>query len=344
MTPTLKATVLSLLLLPTLTWAAEEVPQYTEIKNWLVVCDNTRHCTAISAEEDQENAPLSLRIDRDAGPERVAQVSIAIFGEVTDKPLLDGKPLKSTLEKGTGDNANRWMANGPQALALIDELRNGSSLSMNNQGEEGSTSLDGFSASLLLVDSVQERVGTQGALLKRGSKPDSSVPAAPLAPQLAPFNKAKALSEAEQKRIGDAVLKATRDDWDADHDADENPGVSVAALNDSTVLVIIQTSCAAYNCNYALYQTSPTNPEQAELLDVDEFPGEDMADELTGYVAYSPDTGVLTSYDKGRGIGDCGASQSWRYDGKGFRPRSFAMMSSCAGNPPPWPVMWRTRD
>lgn len=344
MTPTLKVTALSLLMLPALTWAAEEVPLYQDIKDWVVACDNTRHCTAISAEEDEENAPLSVRIDRDAGPEGVARVSIAINSEVTELPLLDGNSLKSVLVKGSADDANSWVAAGPQALALIDELRNGTRLSMSYGGEEGSTSLEGFSASLLLVDAVQERVGTQGALLKRGSKPDSSVPPAPVAPQLAPFPKARTLSEAEQKRIGDAVLKATRHDWDADHDADENPGVSVAALNDSTVLVIIQTSCAAYNCSYALYQTSPTQPDQAELLDVDEFPGEDMADELTGYVAYDPDTGILVSHDKGRGIGDCGASQSWRYDGKGFRPRSFAMMSSCAGSPTPWPVMWRTRD
>jgi len=344
MTSTFKASALLLLLLPAMGWAAEEVPLYTDIKNWVVVCDNTRHCTAMSADEDQENAPLSLRIDRDAGPDGVAQVSIAINGQVTDPPLLDGQPLHSALAKVSTDNTGSWIASGPQALALIDELRNGSRLSMNSQGEEASASLDGFSASLLLVDAVQERVGTQGALLKRGSKPDSSVPAAPLAPQLAPFNKVKALSDAEQKRIGDAVLKATRDDWDADHDADENPSVSVAALNDSTALVIIQTSCAAYNCNYALYQTSLSNPQQAELLDVDEFPGEDMADELTGYVAYNPDTGVLNSHDKGRGLGDCGASQSWRYDGNGFRPRSFAMMSACAGSPSPWPVMWRTRD
>ncbi|MCS3472710.1 hypothetical protein M2401_006475 [Pseudomonas sp. JUb42] len=339
-----KATLLSLLLLPAVTWAAEEVPLYKDIKNWVVVCDNTRHCTAISAEEDQEHAPLSLRIDRDAGPQGEVQLSIAMTGAATEQPLLDGKPLKSTLQKGGGDDADNWVASGPQAQALIDELRNGTRLSMTNKDDEGSTSLDGFSASLLLVDAVQERVGTQGALLKRGNKPDSSVPPAPLAPQLAPFIKARALSEAEQKRIGDAVLKATRADWDADHDADENPSVTVDALNDSTVLVIIQTSCAAYNCSYALYQTSAANPEKAELLDVDEFPGEDMADELTGYVEYDADTGVLSSHDKGRGIGDCGASQSWRYDGKGFRPRSFAMMSSCAGNPSPWPVMWRTRD
>lgn len=344
MTPPLKASALFLLLLPSMGWAAEEVPLYKDIKSWVAVCDNTRHCTAISADEEQENAPLTLRIDRDAGPDGVARVTIAIDGEVMEKPLLDGQPLKSALEQGTGDNAGSWLANGPQALALIDELRNGSRLSMNNKGEEGSTSLDGFSASLLLIDAVQGRVGTQGAFLKRGNKPDSSVPAAPVAPQLAPFSKVAALSDAEQKRIGDAVVKATRDDWDADHDADETPSVSVAALNDSTVLVIIQTSCAAYNCNYALYQTSPATPEKAELLDVDEFPGEDMADELTGYVDYNPDTGVLLSQDKGRGIGDCGASQSWRYDGKGFRPRSFAMLSSCAGNPTPWPVMWRTRD
>lgn len=344
MTFTLKSCVLPLLLLPAVTWAAEEVPLYKDIKNWVVVCDNTRHCTAISAEEDQEHAPLSLRIDRDAGPQGVVQISIAMNGAVTEQPLLDGKPLKATLQRGSGDDADNWVASGPQALALIDELRNGARLTMNNKDDEGSTSLDGFTASLLLVDAVQERVGSQGALLKRGNKPDSSVPAAPLAPQLPPFVKARALSEAEQKRIGDAVVKATREDWDAEHDADENPSVSVDPLNESTVLVIIQTSCAAYNCNYALYQTSPDYPEKAELLDVDEFPGEEMADELTGYVEYDADTGVLSSHDKGRGIGDCGADQSWRYDGKGFRPRSFAMMSSCAGNPSPWPVMWRTRD
>jgi hypothetical protein len=42
---------------------------------------------------------------------------------------------------------------------------------------------------------------------------------------------------------------------------------------------------------------------------------------------------VLTSYAKGRGLGDCGVSQRFAWDGTRLRLIEQAEMSECRGNP-----------
>jgi hypothetical protein len=42
--------------------------------------------------------------------------------------------------------------------------------------------------------------------------------------------------------------------------------------------------------------------------------------------------GLLTSYDKGRGVGDCGVSASYAWDGTRFRLVEQAAMQECRGN------------
>lgn len=57
--------------------AAEQVPLYRVIKNWLIACDNTRSCTAIAAtpmRDDTGTLTFSLRITREAGPEGALRI------------------------------------------------------------------------------------------------------------------------------------------------------------------------------------------------------------------------------------------------------------------------------
>ena len=56
-------------------------------------------------------------------------------------------------------------------------------------------------------------------------------------------------------------------------------------------------------------------------------------------------TGQLSSFNKGRGIGDCGSNGQWRWDGERFHLASYAMMGDCRGvTPDLWPVLWRSVD
>jgi hypothetical protein len=42
---------------------------------------------------------------------------------------------------------------------------------------------------------------------------------------------------------------------------------------------------------------------------------------------------TISTFSKGRGIGDCGTESIWVFDGKAFRMTSFRMMPDCRGVP-----------
>ena len=57
---------------------------------------------------------------------------------------------------------------------------------------------------------------------------------------------------------------------------------------------------------------------------------------------FDPDTMTLSSFDKGRGLGDCGTYEQWVWDGKAFRMALLKVMPHCKGIPiADWPVLYR---
>ncbi len=345
MTAPLHAAFLSLLALPAVTQATaiEPVPLYKHLKDWVVGCDNTRQCTAVAADENAD-MPLGIQIVRAAGIDGQLQVLIFSQSSLAAPLQLDGKPLVLASD-AQESGVVFWRASGEQAMALLKALRNGARLtSQSNDGELGS-SLNGLSASLLLIDSVQGRVGHRSAFVRTGDAPDSAVPPAPALPKLAPFVRPEPMGEAEARRISEVVMTATADDW-RDPGADWRPdGAQAYALSRETALVSFRFGCGAYNCEYALYTTSRAHPEQAKALQLETIAVQEQWGDFGGSVGYDPDTGVLSSFVLGRGIGDCGAAQSWRFDGQRMQLRSLARLGSCTGTwSEQWPVLWRTQD
>ena len=200
-------------------------------------------------------------------------------------------------------------------------------------------SLSGLSAALLLMDAVQGRVDTRGALYRPGTRPDSEVPPAPSAPLLPVYPGTTPLQEAESQAIAQAVMAQTRDAW-SEEDMGGEPEAEAFALNDREALVIIRTWCAAYNCDFAVYRVDRQPPYAEHDLQLDALP---LGHEgLSGWVSYAPDTGELGYLYKGRGIADCGETGAWRFDGERFQLASFSYMGRCAGgNPGEWPELWR---
>ncbi|GAB3390588.1 DUF1176 domain-containing protein [Azotobacter armeniacus] len=232
-------------------------------------------------------------------------------------------------------------AEGDTARGLLAEWRNGEPLRMDvAAGEEAVVSLAGLSAALLLMDSVQGRLDSRGALYRPGERDNREVPEAPPLPQLHPFPGVVPLAGTERQRIAQAVMAATRNEWqEADMDNQESEAEAYA-LNEREALVLIQTSCAAYNCNFALYRVArkalyPQQPLRIEPLPLG-------GESLGGWVDYNEGTGELGCFMKGRGLADCGDAGSWLFDGERFQLQSALMMQRCAGsNPDDWPELWR---
>ena len=54
---------------------------------------------------------------------------------------------------------------------------------------------------------------------------------------------------------------------------------------------------------------------------------------------------LLTSHAKGRGLGDCGSSSAWAWDGRIFRLAHYAALDQCRGAfLGAWPRRWTTAN
>ncbi|SEI21224.1 DUF1176 domain-containing protein [Pseudomonas asplenii] len=328
-------------------YAEEQVPLYREIKDWVIACDNIRSCTAIGAvpvrDDNGGQLTFSLRIIREAGPAGALRVGVFSYNPITGKPLLDGKPLRTSLAAGElkdGDVPEVLSAAGDQAKALIAELRNGHELTLPTRDGQSFASLAGMSGALLLMDSVQGRVGTVTALVRQGAA--SAVMPAPPRPTLPPWYPPVALDPAQARHIRDVVMAATHASWQQDQ-LDDTPAEGEAfALSDRQALVVIKTDCAAYNCSYHLYETPIAHPEQARPARIDAVPR--MPDMLpNGSIQFDPANGELSSHELAMSMGGCGTSLHWQYDGSAFRLTRAAQMTLCVGlNEAYWPVLWRS--
>ena len=65
-------------------------------------------------------------------------------------------------------------------------------------------------------------------------------------------------------------------------------------------------------------------------------------DAVTTNPVFDPKTMTLSTFSKGRGIGDCGSREEWVWDGKAFRLALLKIMPHCKGIPlDDWPVLYR---
>jgi hypothetical protein len=107
-------------------------------------------------------------------------------------------------------------------------------------------------------------------------------------------------------------------------------------------------SSGAYNYHYGLLIAAAGNAQTArpvkfgwpeKIGDLHEDPSTDA---VTTNPAFDPKTMTLTTFSKGRGIGDCGSAEDWIWDGKAFRLALLKVMPHCKGIPlDDWPVLYR---
>lgn len=316
---------------------AEEVPLYRELRDWVVACDNQRRCQALSAPADWGYSELHLVISRDAGPKGALRLALNYAGEGAARQLsLDGEDLSAMLDPVDADNGLLLWREDGAARRLIATLRNANRLQL-DADEDASVSLAGLSASLLLMDSVQGRIGTRGALHRPGDAADEQVPLPVVPPALRPYPGSAPMDAEERAAIGTAVVAATREQWH--DDAFEAPReVLVHPLGQDQALVVMLLDCAAYNCEYALYRVARQAPHAERPLQIEQPPLAHTG--LSGWVAYDEATGRLAYAMKSRGIGDCGEAGDWLFDGEQFQLAGYSAMPRCAGVAD-WPRLWR---
>lgn len=316
-------------------------PVERSFSDWSVTCDNGLRCVALGGQDD---GGRMLMIERDAGAD--GAVSLEISGE--DASFVDGKPVNYPAPAWRHEREEGFEARGTSDLgaiqAFIDAVRNGRRLHGRKGEEAAGVSLSGLSAALLYIDEAQGRLGTRGALLRRGGKAESTVPAAPALPVLKAAASPMALSQADATRLAAAVRRTqaaalTQADCTLDRPLDLD---AAWPLTDSEALVHLGCWMGAYQGSGLLFRVPRAQPAKAVRVLLPALAGEKPRDILTT-AHYDPAIGQLHEYAKGRGIGDCGETADWVFDGRQFVLAGYASMGRCTGvHADHWPTRWRT--
>lgn len=303
--------------------------------DWTVACDNANRCTMASLGPDGGGVPAwTMAITRAAGPR--GGYDIAIDHDGDDKGTstaidIDGRRFAVAGSGLSGTAAGRL------ASAMVD----GRTLAVRHADGSASVplSLKGAAASLRFIDAAQHRAGGVTATVARGHA--TTVPPAPalptvvaLAPRGTPATPT-AVQWAEMRRLARCE----------DRMADGNSWTPRRhALGGGATLIVLPCSAGAYNEIDVLFVLRDGRVSAA-LMDAPSGFAPDSQEAsapVRSVINASFDAGLLRSYGKARGLGDCGVAQSFAWDGARFRLTEQSVMGECRGNPH-FLTVWRTR-
>jgi hypothetical protein len=288
--------------------------------DWELACDNTRTCRAAGYHSDSEELGVSVLLTRKAGPnEPVAgQLMIGQYGE---NPTLDSLPsvFKLSLhinERPVGQvtiSKDSLVANltPSQVAALLAALVRKSRIELTAGDDIWSLSDKGAAAVLLKMDEFQGRIGTPGALVKKGHKDEGAVLPAVQVPVVIAASLPKPLPHDQlfAKKHSRALTEAVRaiikeDDCPGLTEAEgEGADLTATRLSDTKILISAQCWMGAYNIGYGFWVINSSPPYRPILVTT---LGSDHSD------------GTISASHKGRGLGDCWNSEAWTWDGKQF--------------------------
>lgn len=302
-------------------------------KDWTIGCDNRNRCEAVSLLPDGgewPDNPVMIGVVRDAGPDAAAEVWVSRDakggGEVSFH--IDGRKVASAQSR-EGDATLR----GPQAAALAIAMARGGMLEVRSGSRLlGRPSLAGSGAALRYMDARQGRAGTSTALVATGVMGPIAVRAAPVAPSIR-----RAIIS-----IGAAPANLWREELTAlgkftgctEEMRDTSQAPDLHRLSKTETLILVPCGSRAYNfTSVPVIATGIAGRRTFRLASFDYKPGwsEEEAKPMLVNVGWTPEKSELSSFAKGRGIGDCGGSETYVWDGTRFRLTAATSMGECRG-------------
>ncbi|MFN3786255.1 MAG: DUF1176 domain-containing protein [Thiothrix sp.] len=317
--------------------------EFKTFKDWAVACNNIRTCTATSLMEEEAQGGIALlRLERGGKAHDAAKLSITFSnaGLASELPAhLVGKRItlkaaNNTLDLGKltakEQQTGRLTLNATQTQAALNILKKPEHvrIAIGNALYRGS--LAGLMASLLYIDTQQQRLDTTTALVRKGTTAmTTSIPVLPQLQAVAPPPKLKApanLAAKVRQTMRQYLSECVADE------GDDTPSAYdfVETLDNKHFLVGVTCATGAYNQFHTLFivpqeSAAAANPK-ASLAKL-EF--QDGAEIVNGDFARK--TGILAEYNKGRGLGDCGVYNEWVWTGKQFSALRRDVMEECRG-------------
>lgn len=289
-----------------------------EHKDWQLACDNTRTCRAAGYQADDADMPVSVLLTRKAGPAQAVSGQVQLGIAVDSKPpaavqvTVAGRPLgRVVIDRDTAIGG----LDAAQVAALVSALAGTGSIDFSAGSDRWRLSGAGATAVLVKMDEFQGRIGTTGALVRKGSASEAGVPAA-VAP---PVVQAVAVPGTE---VRDAALAArirralppAGEDCAEQHETPEPP--TLWRLAPGKVLLSLRCWRAAYNEGYGYWVAEDKPPHRPVLVTT----------EATGFDAPH---GRILSAQKDRGMGDCWRAKEWTWNGAHFVPTGEFTTGMC---------------
>lgn len=293
--------------------------------DWQVVCDNTLTCRLAGYQADlSTNFPASILLTRRAGSNATVTGKIKLGGDKkgANKALMElgnrhraslfinGKDLGETKSSSTG--AGYADLNATQTASLLEALAKSSKIELVVRNSRWQVSDKGATAAMLKADEAQGRVGTPSAFISTNNTvSNNSVFAAKAAPQLrlvipdqtvrSSSNKKFIMRSSQLVEMMQGTMKNIENDCP---DLSDKTPWEVNRLNGSQILV--QHSCwtGAYNKGNGMWVMNDHKPYNPKLV-------------TTSATSYD-DKGMISSVQKGRGIGDCLVRAEWVWTGNSF--------------------------
>lgn len=294
-----------------------DLPSLTfEHKDWELACDNTRTCRAAGYHVEGADNRISILLTRRAGPNQPLTVEVqpANLDDGSDIAVppailnmaINGRSVGTIhIERKTSTGT----LSADQVRALLPALLTDAKITWSGAGETWTISTAGSNAVLLKMDEFQGRIGTPGAVVRKGGKSEASV----LPPLPAPVIQAVALPEGDTSVTltaaqSGALLREVRavsaeDCGQLDQYGKDDLHFVVSRLTSGKLLVSYACSQGAYN-TFNGYWVINATPPYAPVLITDSG-SDDMG-------------GVITQSQRGRGLADCMSNKEWVWDGRTF--------------------------
>ena len=314
--------------------------------NWELACDNTRTCRAAGyhaegASDDEEDGaggggnreamPVSVLLTRQAGPNTPVKGELQI-GNPGEEQETDRLPPKLNLTMRINGQPHgkvlifhgKWTVDltPQQTQALIAALSRDSRIEWSDGKHSWRVSDKGGAAVLLKMDEFQGRLGTPGALVRKGQRDENSVlPAlpAPVVVAVKPDDRFVLLPKARLAALRAALQAQTEDCAEQIGARDPENEITVQRLSGDKLLASTLCWRGAYNQGDA-YWVINAEPPYAPAL---------VTTYASGYAE-----GRIDGSQKGRGMGDCWAFEDWTWDGRRFVHTSQGNTGACNGIAP----------
>lgn len=297
--------------------------------DWLAACRADGYCSATAYQNpNPDGVPVAdyvLRVGRHAEGTywEVSFTTIAAMADATAPVTVAVDDVAETFagpaEIAPYGAVNDFFLLGDKAQAVMDRLAPGTEMTIGFEDTDGNRqqaefSLSGLTASLIWIDEHQRRLGAERVAeappvgldpVDAGSRP-GGIPAALLAQHAA---------DTECQPMSEIVNGAD---------------IETGTVGDSRPIYFLPCWGAAYNFGWKAY---------VEIFDgefaVQPFPeylpsrGWTATTHLVNY-AFDPGAGTVHTFNKARGLGDCGTAGTWEWDEFAFRLIEFRAEEVCA--------------